>query len=279
MFIQTEATPNPATLKFLPGRAVMDEGTFEARDRGSGRAFAARQGAHAVARRHRRLLRQRLHLGDQGRRRMAASAARSARRRHRILPVRRAADRDGRRRRRDERRVLRRRRTPRPVEAIKELIETRVRPAVAGDGGDIIFKGYRDGVVYLKMKGACSGCPSSTATLRHGIENLLKHFLPDIQGGGSRSRPKRRSRTRRVWRMFYRWLFPVLWLGFIAFWIAMARGGKAVAEREAVYFAPLALPAAGDRRLSACGARCSVRPAQRPLRALEPVACAAWRGA
>ena len=68
------------------------------------------------------------------------------------------------------------------VEAIKELIETRVRPAVAGDGGDIIFKGFRDGVVYLKMKGACSGCPSSTATLRHGIENLLKHFLPDVQG-------------------------------------------------------------------------------------------------
>jgi Fe-S cluster biogenesis protein NfuA len=68
------------------------------------------------------------------------------------------------------------------VEAIKELIETRVRPAVAGDGGDITFKGYRDGVVYLNMKGACSGCPSSTATLRNGIENLLKHFLPDIQG-------------------------------------------------------------------------------------------------
>ena len=62
----------------------------------------------------------------------------------------------------------------------KELIET-VRPAVAGDGGDIIFKGFRDGVVYLKMKGACSGCPSLTATLRSGIQNLLKHFLPDVQ--------------------------------------------------------------------------------------------------
>ena len=65
------------------------------------------------------------------------------------------------------------------METIKELIETRVRPAVAGDGGDIVFKGFRDGIVYLTMKGACSGCPSSTATLRHGIENLLKHFLPD----------------------------------------------------------------------------------------------------
>lgn len=67
------------------------------------------------------------------------------------------------------------------VATIKELIETRVRPAVANDGGDIVFKGYRDGIVYLAMKGACSGCPSSTATLRNGIENLLKHFLPEIK--------------------------------------------------------------------------------------------------
>ena len=67
------------------------------------------------------------------------------------------------------------------VDTIKELIETRVRPAVANDGGDIVFRGFRDGVVYLSMKGACSGCPSSTATLRNGIENLLRHFLPDIK--------------------------------------------------------------------------------------------------
>jgi Fe-S cluster biogenesis protein NfuA len=67
------------------------------------------------------------------------------------------------------------------VAAIKELLETRVRPAVAGDGGDIVFRGFRDGVVYLAMKGACSGCPSSTATLRNGIENLLKHFLPQVK--------------------------------------------------------------------------------------------------
>ena len=57
-----------------------------------------------------------------------------------------------------------------------------MRPAVAGDGGDITFKGFRDGIVYLAMKGACSGCPSSTATLKHGIENLFKHFLPEVQG-------------------------------------------------------------------------------------------------
>jgi Fe-S cluster biogenesis protein NfuA len=66
------------------------------------------------------------------------------------------------------------------VATIKDLIETRVRPAVANDGGDITFKGFKDGVVYLNMKGACSGCPSSTATLRHGIQNLLRHFLPDV---------------------------------------------------------------------------------------------------
>jgi Fe-S cluster biogenesis protein NfuA len=66
------------------------------------------------------------------------------------------------------------------VATIKELIETRVRPAVASDGGDITFRGFKDGVVYLNMKGACAGCPSSTATLRHGIQNLLRHFIPDV---------------------------------------------------------------------------------------------------
>ena len=66
------------------------------------------------------------------------------------------------------------------VATIKDLIETRVRPAVASDGGDITFKGYKEGVVYLTMKGACSGCPSSTATLQHGIQNLLRHFVPEV---------------------------------------------------------------------------------------------------
>lgn len=67
------------------------------------------------------------------------------------------------------------------VEIIKELIATRVRPAVAMDGGDITFKGFKDGTVYLNMRGACSGCPSSTATLRSGIENLLRHFVPGVE--------------------------------------------------------------------------------------------------
>jgi Fe-S cluster biogenesis protein NfuA len=66
------------------------------------------------------------------------------------------------------------------VDQIKELIETRVRPAVANDGGDIIYRGFRDGVVYLTMQGACSGCPSSSATLKNGIESLLKHYVPEV---------------------------------------------------------------------------------------------------
>ncbi len=67
------------------------------------------------------------------------------------------------------------------VVTIKDLLETRVRPAVAGDGGDITFRGFRDGIVYLEMKGACSGCPSSTATLRQGVQNLFRHFLPSVR--------------------------------------------------------------------------------------------------
>ncbi|MCY1305798.1 Fe/S biogenesis protein NfuA [compost metagenome] len=67
------------------------------------------------------------------------------------------------------------------VATIKELLETRVRPAVAQDGGDITFRGFKDGTVFLNMKGACSGCPSSTATLKHGVQNLLRHFVPEVQ--------------------------------------------------------------------------------------------------
>ena len=66
------------------------------------------------------------------------------------------------------------------VTLIKDLIETRVRPGVANDGGDITFRGFKDGVVYVNMKGSCSGCPSSTVTLRNGIQNLLKHFVPEV---------------------------------------------------------------------------------------------------
>lgn len=66
------------------------------------------------------------------------------------------------------------------VAQIRELLDTRVRPAVAGDGGDIVFRGYRDGIVRLTMQGACAGCPSSRATLKHGVENMLRHYVPEV---------------------------------------------------------------------------------------------------
>jgi Fe-S cluster biogenesis protein NfuA len=67
------------------------------------------------------------------------------------------------------------------ITQIKELLDTHVRPAVANDGGDITFHGFKEGTVYLTMRGACSGCPSSTATLKHGIENLMRHYIPEVQ--------------------------------------------------------------------------------------------------
>jgi Fe-S cluster biogenesis protein NfuA len=182
MFIQTEATPNPATLKFLPGRTVMSEGTLDIRDaRAAERSPLARRlfaiddvagvfyGSDFVTVTKTEGEWQHLkpailgaimehflsgeplfegdaapgEAGDEGEFFDAADAG--------------------------------------TVETIKELLESRVRPAVAGDGGDITFKGFKDGVVYLTMKGSCSGCPSSTATLKHGIQNLLRHFLPDVR--------------------------------------------------------------------------------------------------
>jgi Fe-S cluster biogenesis protein NfuA len=181
MFIQTEATPNPATLKFLPGRPVMEEGTFEARD-----LDAAERSPLAKA------LMQLPGVGGVFFASDFISVTKTEGEWQHLKPAvlgvvteyylsgaplidEGGADPVAAGEFFDPK-------DAETVEAIKELIETRVRPAVAGDGGDITFKGFRDGIVYLNMKGACSGCPSSTATLRHGIENLLKHFLPDIQG-------------------------------------------------------------------------------------------------
>ena len=180
MFIQTEATPNPATLKFLPGRPVMDEGTFEARDLdaaersplakalmqlpGVGGVFFANDFISVTKTDGEWQHLKPAVLGVVTEFYLSGAPLIEAGGADAVAAGEFFDARDA-----------------ETVEAIKELIETRVRPAVAGDGGDIIFKGFRDGVVYLKLKGACSGCPSSTATLRHGIENLLKHFLPDVQ--------------------------------------------------------------------------------------------------
>jgi Fe-S cluster biogenesis protein NfuA len=176
LFIQTEATPNPATLKFLPGRPVIEAGTFEARDAAEAersplaKALMELPGVTGVflapdfisvtkSDAEWRHLRPAV-LGVVTEFFLSGAPALSG-------PAA-AADEE-----------FFHAEDAETVETIKELIDTRVRPAVAGDGGDITFKGFRDGVVYLGMKGACSGCPSSTATLKHGIENLLKHFLPD----------------------------------------------------------------------------------------------------
>jgi Fe-S cluster biogenesis protein NfuA len=181
MFIETEGTPNPATLKFLPGREVLGgRGTadFTSAAEAEGRsALAARIfGVGEVAR---------VFLGNDFITVTKTEAADWQMLRARVLgaimehylsglpalegveEAEEAEDfaaEDG-----------------EIVAQIKELLDTRVRPAVAGDGGDIVFRGFRDGVVRLRMQGSCSGCPSSRATLKHGVETMLRHYVPEVQ--------------------------------------------------------------------------------------------------
>ena len=179
MFIQTESTPNPATLKFLPGRVVMPEGTFDARDAAGAtdsplaqRLFAI-PGVAGVFFGHDFIT---ITKGDSEWQHMKPAILGAIMEHFMsgapILVSRTSAA-------AEEGEEFFEPDDAGTVETIKELLATRIRPAVAGDGGDITFRGYRDGVVYLSMRGACSGCPSSTATLNHGIQNLLRHFLPD----------------------------------------------------------------------------------------------------
>jgi len=180
MFIQTEATPNPATLKFIPGKEVLRSGTRDFRNRAgaeSASPLAARifevDGVEGVF------------LGSDfisvtkgvGEWQHLKPALLGAIMEHYMSgapAVTDAPDADA-----DDGQYASE--DSDIVQTIKELLDTRIRPAVAQDGGDIVFHGYDGGVVYLHMRGACSGCPSSTATLRHGIENLLKHFIPEVQ--------------------------------------------------------------------------------------------------
>ncbi|WP_367716288.1 NifU family protein [Nitratireductor sp. GISD-1A_MAKvit] len=185
MFIQTEATPNPATLKFLPGRVVLEEGTADFRDAGSAegtsplaeRLFAV-PGVNGVFFGYDFITITKEEGPDWQHLKPAILGT--------IMehfmsghPVMAKAGLDG---------------LPvsedgefydpadeETVSTIKELLDTRVRPAVAQDGGDITFRGYEKGTVFLHMKGACAGCPSSTATLKHGIQNLLHHFVPEVR--------------------------------------------------------------------------------------------------
>jgi Fe-S cluster biogenesis protein NfuA len=179
MFIQTEATPNPATLKFLPGRPVLD-GTMELTSREQAAKSPLAEKLFDIPNvtgvffgsdfitvtktagdwQHLKPL----ILGAIMEHYMSGAP---------LLRDGEAADVSSEGEFFDAA-------DAETVATIKELIETRVRPAVANDGGDITFRGFKDGVVFLSMKGACSGCPSSTATLKHGIQNLLRHFVPDV---------------------------------------------------------------------------------------------------
>jgi Fe-S cluster biogenesis protein NfuA len=179
MFIQTEATPNPATLKFLPGRPVLEGGTLDIQSRD-----AAAQSPLAIR------LFDVANVGGVffgsdfisvtktgGDWQQMKPAILGVIMEHYMSGTPLLADNVQPAAAADEFFDAKDAET---VATIKDLIETRVRPAVAGDGGDITFRGYKEGIVYLNMQGACSGCPSSTATLKHGIQNLLRHFVPDV---------------------------------------------------------------------------------------------------
>lgn len=180
MFIQTEATPNPATLKFLPGKPVLPGGTRDYRDAEAAAESPLAQklfsinGVSGVF------------LGQD-----FITVTRNGVEWQHLKPAILGLIMDH---YLSGAPVLANASEPEKsagteffdegseetVATIKQLLDTRVRPAVAQDGGDITFHGFREGVVYLNMKGSCAGCPSSTATLKHGIENLLRHFVPEV---------------------------------------------------------------------------------------------------
>jgi Fe-S cluster biogenesis protein NfuA len=182
MFIQTEATPNPATLKFIPGRIVLDSGTMEFANReAAARSPLAEKlfGVSGVTG---------VFFGsdfvtvtkDDSDWQHLKPAILGAIMEHYMSGAPLLADGSAGDEALEADDEFFDEADAETVDQIKDLIETRVRPAVANDGGDITFRGFKDGIVYLNMKGSCAGCPSSTATLQHGIQNLLKHFVPDV---------------------------------------------------------------------------------------------------
>ena len=182
MFIQTEPTPNPATLKFIPGKTVLGDGSVDFRDKSEATTSPLAQrlfgvdgvtgvflGSDFIS----------VTKGEADEWQHIKPAILGAIMEHFMSGAPVVAE-GGEQRARSQLEDYDAKDED-TVKTIKELLDTRVRPAVANDGGDIVFRGFKDGVVFLHMRGACSGCPSSTATLRHGIENLLKHFCPDVQ--------------------------------------------------------------------------------------------------
>jgi Fe-S cluster biogenesis protein NfuA len=176
MFIQTELTPNPATLKFLPGRTVMESGTANFTEASAAtrsplaeRLFA-QPGVTGVFLGSDFITVSKDEESDWYQLKPAILGIIMEHLTSGQAVILLSPEAEGASEEDDE-----------IVVQIKELLETRVRPAVAQDGGDIIFHDFADGVVYLHMQGSCSGCPSSTATLKAGIENMLRHYIPEVQ--------------------------------------------------------------------------------------------------
>ncbi len=175
MFIQTERTPNPATIRFLPGQTVVADGTanFTTKDAAKQRSPLATRifavdGVTGVF------------LGAD-----FITVTREADAEWEILqPMVTAAIMDhfqsGEVVLKDSAGTTDAQDDDAVVSKIKELLDTRIRPAVAMDGGDIVFSSFEDGIVYLHMQGACAGCPSATMTLKSGVENLLRHYIPEV---------------------------------------------------------------------------------------------------
>ncbi len=181
MFIQTEDTPNPAALKFLPGRPVLDSGVADFTNRTAAessplaRLLFEIEGVDGVF------------LGSD-----FVTVTKGADKSWQVLkpmvlgavmdhftsgaPVMEAGAAAA-----DDEEFSDEGVDEEIISQIKELIDTRVRPAVAQDGGDIVYRGFKNGTVYLNLRGSCAGCPSSTATLKMGIENMLKHYVPEVQ--------------------------------------------------------------------------------------------------
>jgi Fe-S cluster biogenesis protein NfuA len=181
MFIQTEATPNPATLKFLPGRTVLETGTLDMPTREEATRSPLATKLFSIAGVTGVFYGQDFITVTKGEGDWAhlKPAILGAIMEHFVSNTPLFAEGMGGQEVNEEEFFAPE--DAETVSTIKELLETRIRPAVAGDGGDITFRGFKEGIVYLAMKGSCAGCPSSTATLRYGIQNLLRHFLPDVQ--------------------------------------------------------------------------------------------------
>lgn len=175
MFIQTESTPNPATVKFIPGVPVMETGVAEFTDAASAkRSMLAERIFEIVGV-------QRVFFGADFVSVTKADAVEWPEIKGKILAAVMQHFSMGEPRFNDaEEAAIDDSLLDEISKQIKELIDTRVRPAVAQDGGDIVFDRFERGVVFLKMRGACSGCPSSTVTLKNGVENMLRHYVPEV---------------------------------------------------------------------------------------------------